>query len=55
MTKQIDWQAKHPMLLGRSEVLKSLRHYLQAQSQGHHTINHLEERGVERGSIRHLP
>ena len=49
MTKQIDWQANHPMLLGRSEVLKSLRHYL------HHTISHQEERGVERGSIRHLP
>ena len=28
--------------LGRSDVLRSLRHYLRAQSQGHHTINHLE-------------
>ena len=36
--------------LGRSEVLRSLRHYLLAQSQGHHTIDRLEERGVERGS-----
>ena len=36
--------------LGRSEVLRSLRHYLLAQSQGHHTIERLEERGVERGS-----
>ena len=26
------------------------RHYLRAQSQGHHTIDRLEERGVERGS-----
>ena len=32
------------LLLGRSEVLRSLRHYLRAQSQ--------EERGVERGSAR---
>ena len=31
---------------------KSLRHYLRAQSQGHHTIDRLEERGVERGSAR---
>ena len=40
------------LLLGRSEVLRSLRHYLRAQSQvlGHHTIDRLEERGVERGS-----
>ena len=38
--------------LGRSEVLRNLRHCLQAQSQEHHTINHLEERGVERGSAR---
>ena len=39
------------LLLGKLEVL-SLRHYLWAQSQGHHTIDHLEERGVERGSAR---
>ena len=39
-------------LLGRSEVLRSLRHYLRAQSQGHHTIGHLEERGMGRGSAR---
>ena len=40
------------LCLGRSEVLRSLRHYLRAQSQGHiHTIDRLEERGVaERGS-----
>ena len=36
--------------LGRSGVLRSLRHFLQTQNQGHHIINHLEERGVERGS-----
>ena len=38
------------LLLGRSQVLRSLRHYLRAQSQGHQTIDRLEERGVERGS-----
>ena len=39
--------------LGRSEVLRSLRRYMRAQSQGrHHTIDRLEERGVERGSAR---
>ena len=40
------------LLLGRSEVLKSLRHYLRVQSQGHHTIDRPEERVVERGSDR---
>ena len=40
------------LLLGRSDVLSSLRHYLRAQSQGHHTTDRLEERGVERGSAR---
>ena len=38
------------LLLGRYEVLRSLRHYLRAQSQGHHTIDRPEDRGVERGS-----
>ena len=37
---------------GRSEVLRNLGHYLQAQHQGHHTIDLLEERGVEKGSGR---
>ena len=40
------------LLLGRSEVLRSFRHYLRAQSQGHHTTDRLEERGMERGSAR---
>ena len=40
------------LLLGRSEVLRSLEHYLWAQSQGHHTIDRQEERVVERGSAR---
>ena len=33
--------------LGRPDVLRSLRHYLLAQGQGYHTIDRLEERGVE--------
>ena len=36
--------------LGRSEMLRSLRHYLRAQSQDHHNIDHLDERDVKRGS-----
>ena len=40
------------LLLGRSEVLRSLRRYLQAQNQGHHTIDRLEQTGVERRSTR---
>ena len=38
--------------LGRSEELKGLSHYLRVQSQGHHTIGRLEERGVDTGSVR---
>ena len=33
-------------------LLPSLRHYLRAQSQKHHTINHLQQRGAERGSTK---
>ena len=40
------------LLLGRFEVLRNLRHYLRAQKQGHHTIDRLEERGLERGTAR---
>ena len=40
------------LLLRRSDVLRSSRHYLREQSQGHHTIDRLEERGVNRGSAR---
>ena len=40
------------LLLGSSEVLRILRHYLRAQSQGHHIIDRPEEKGVERGSAR---
>ena len=53
-SRQTGWHRKpHKWLvLGRSGVLRSSRHYLQVQSQGHHTINHLEEGGVERGRTR---
>ena len=37
------------LLLGRSEVLRSWTHYLRGQGQEIHTIDHLEERGVDRG------
>ena len=40
------------LLLGRSEVLRSLRYNLRAQSQGHHTVDRLEERGVDIGIAR---
>ena len=36
------------LLLRRSEMLRSLRHYQQAQSEGHHAIDRLAETGVER-------
>ena len=38
--------------LRRSEVLRSLKHCIRAQSQGHHTNGRLDERGAERGSAR---
>ena len=41
------------LLLGRSEVLRSLRRYLLTQSHGYHTIiDRMEERGVVRGSAK---
>ena len=43
---------KSGLSLRRSELLRSLRHYPQAQSQGYHTIDRKQERGVERGSAR---
>ena len=56
MTEQTDWRGKATLtsgsLLERPELLRSLKHYLRAQSQGHHSIDRLEERGVERGSAR---
>lgn len=44
MTEQTDLRAKQQL-----QVLRSLRHYLWTHSRGHHTINRLEESGVERG------
>ena len=40
------------LLLGKSEMLRSLRYYLRVQRQGHYTIDCLEERELERGSAR---
>ena len=40
--------------IGRSEVLRNLRPYLPAQSQGHHTIARSEDSGSEKGSGRPL-
>ena len=54
-TEQIDWRAKQPSQVAcvlKTEVLRSLRHWLRAQSHGHHTIDRLEERGVEKESAR---
>ena len=39
-------------LFGTYKMLRSLRRYLRVQSQGHHTIDRLEDRGVKRGSAR---
>ena len=39
-----------PLSRASCSRLKGQRHCLRAQSQGHHTIDGLEERGVERGS-----
>ena len=54
MTEQIDWLAGKATItggwlhLGRSEVLRSLRHYImRAQSQGNHTIDRVEETNRE--------
>ena len=38
--------------LGASEVPRRLKRYLRTQSRGHHTVDRLEEKGVERGSAR---
>ena len=36
--------------LGMSEVLTSLRHFLREQSQGHHTMDCVEDRGITYGT-----
>ena len=40
------------LLLRRSDVWRNSRHYLREQSQGRHTTDRLEERGMERESAR---
>ena len=40
---------------GRFEVLRSLRHYMRVQRQGHHTIDRLEERDIQSGKLDDLP
>ena len=39
--------------LGRAEVLRGLRNFLNMDRPEHHSIDHLKERGVEKGSGRH--
>ena len=39
--------------LGRAEVLRGLRNFLNTDKPEHHSTDHLKERGVEKGSSRH--
>ena len=39
--------------LGRAEVLRGLRNFLNKDRPEHHSIDHLKERGVEKGRGRH--
>ena len=39
--------------LGRAEVLRGLRNFLNMDRPEYHSIDHLKERGVEKGSSRH--
>ena len=36
--------------LGRAEVLRGLRNFLNMDRPEHHSIDHLKERGLEKGS-----
>ena len=45
-------KSTHHKWLACRKMLRSLIHYLRAQSQGHHTIDRLERTGVERGRAR---
>ena len=46
-SRSIDMAGKTTITsLGKAEMLRSLRHCLRAQSQGHHSIDRLEERDV---------
>ena len=42
------------LLLGRVEVLRDLRNFLNMDRPQHHSIDRLKERGVEKGSGRHF-
>ena len=55
MNGQIEWQADitSGLQLGRAEVLRGLRNFLSMDRPEHHSIDHLEERGVKKGSGRH--
>ena len=49
-----DWHtAMHGLQLGRAELLRGLRTFLNMDRSEHHSIDHLKERGVEKGSGRH--
>ena len=39
--------------LGRAEVLRGLRNFLNRDRPEHHSIDRLKDRGVEKGSSRH--
>ena len=55
MNGQIDWQAQQisHLQFGRAEVLRGLRNFLNMDRPEHHSIDHLKERGVEKGNGRH--
>ena len=41
--------------LGRAEVLRALRNFLNTDKPEHHSIDRLKERGVEKGSYTDIP
>ena len=51
-SRQTGRQSSHHKWLEKSLVLRSLRHCLQAQSQGHHTINRMKQREAGKGGKR---
>ena len=55
MKEQIDCQAQQisGLKVGRTEVLRGLRNFLNIDRPEHHSIDRLKERGVEKGSGRH--
>ena len=46
-------QGPSGLQLGRAEVLRGLRNFLNMDRPEHHSIDRLKERGVEKGSGRH--